>query len=519
MSAPVRLPAEPKKPSFLLSGMFLVLCIAAVKFALHMIFNNRYGYFRDEFDYMACGGHLAWGYVDQPPLVPFLTRISREALGDSLRAIRFLPAFTSSATVVLTALITRELGGRRYAMLLSALAAALAPMYLSNGSIVTTNYMEPLFWMGCAYFAILAITREAPRYWLWFGVMAGFGLENKYSITVFGFGIVIGLLLTPQRHSLKSKWIWLGGMAAFLIFLPNLLWNIHYHWPFVELIRNIKADGRDVQLSAVQYLAQQLFLIGPVSAPIWMVGVIALLFWKPLRPYRTLGWCYLVAFTVFVTLKGKNYYLAPIYPMLLAAGAVAFERGIERTRQAWLKPLIAGVIFANGIYLLPITVPVLPVERFIGYADSLPFKLPRSEKSHFRALLPQHYADQFGWEEMTAAVAKIYNSLPPEQRAKTGIFANNYGYAGAIDFFGPRYGLPKSISAHQSYWFWGPRAYTGESLIVLGDNRRSLAPKCASIAEYDVTFSSYALERDPIFVCQELKWKLQEIWPEMKKWR
>ncbi len=519
MSTLVTPPVEFKKRPFLLSGLFVVAGIALLKFALHMIFNNRYGYFRDEFDYLACGDHLAWGYVDQPPLVPFLTRISRELIGDSLRAIRLLPALMSSLLVVLTALLARELGGRRYAMILAGLAAALAPMYLSNGSIVTTNYMEPIFWMGCAYAAILAIRRDDARYWIWFGVMAGLGLENKYSIAIFGMGIVIGLLLTAQRRFLWNKWIWLAGVAAFLIFLPNLLWNVHYHWPFVELMHNIRADGRDVQLSAGEYFAQQVLLIGPLAAPIWIAGVIALLFWKPLKPYRVLGWCYLVAFTVFVILKGKNYYLAPIYPMLLAAGTVAFERGIERTRKEWLKPLIAGVVFAGGAWLIPITVPVLKVESFIAYMEKLPFKLPRSEKSHFNVVLPQHYADQFGWGEMTAAVARIYNSLPPEQRAKTGIFGNNYGYAGAIDFFGPRYGLPKSISSHQTYWLWGPRNYTGESLIVLGDNRRSLQSKCASLAEYDVTFSPYALEHNPIFVCQGLKWNLQEIWPELKKWR
>jgi hypothetical protein len=151
--------------------------------------------------------------------------------------------------------------------------------------------------------------------------------------------------------------------------------------------------------------------------------------------------------------------------------------------------------------------------------NKLPIKIPRTERSHFAVVLPQHYADQFGWQEMAEAVAKIYNGLPPEQRAKTGIFGNNYGYAGAIDFFGPRLGLPKAISTHQTYWLWGPRNYTGESLIVLGDNRSSLEPKCASIQQFDVSFSPYGLEHDPIFVCQGLKWNLQAVWPELKKWR
>jgi hypothetical protein len=227
-----------------------------------------------------------------------------------------------------------------------------------------------------------------------------------------------------------------------------------------------------------------------------------------------------VSFTAFVVLHGKNYYLAPIYPMLLASGGVVIEHALSRTKQDWLwKPLIAGTVFAAGACFAPLTVPILPVERFLVYLDKLPFKLPRSEKSHFGLALPQHYADQFGWQEIAVATAKIYNSLPPEQRAKTGIFGNNYGYAGAIDFFGPRYGLPKAIGGHQSYWLWGPRNYTGESLIVLGDRRTTLEPKCASIQEFDGHLNPYAVEQSPIFLCQGLKWNLQEIWPELKKWR
>jgi hypothetical protein len=517
----VALPSQPAPNStFLRDGMLLVVAIALAKFVLHMAFNNRYGYFRDEFDYMACGDHLAWGYVDQPPLVPFLIRVSREVLGDSLRAIRFLPALVSSATVILTAVIARQLGGKSYALCLSAVAAAVAPMYLSNGSIVTTNYLEPLFWMVCAYFAILAVKRNEPRYWLWFGVAGGLGLENKYSIAVFGLGVVVGLLFTAQPRLLWNRWLWLGGVAAFLIFLPNFLWNVQHHWPFFELMHNIKADGRDVQLSPWQYFSQQMLLIGFFSAPIWISGLVALLVWEPLKPYRLLGWCYLVSFVVFVVLKGKNYYLAPIYPMLLGAGGVVFERALGRTRKAWIwKPVVAGTVLAGGVWVLPLTVPVLSAESFLSYLNRLPFKVPRTETNQFALALPQYYADQFGWQEMTVAVANIYNSLPPKQRAKTGIFGNNYGEAGAVDFFGPRYGLPKAIGNHQSYWLWGPRLYTGESLIVLGDRRSSIEPKCQSIQEFDVTFSPYAVEQNPIFLCQGLKWNLQELWPKIKKWR
>jgi len=242
--------------------MAIVWGIALAKFLLHMYFNNRYGYFRDEFDYMSCGDHLQWGYVDQPPLIPFLIHVSRAVLGDSLRAIRFIPALSSALLVVQAGAIARELGGKTYALILTAICVALAPQYLSNGGLLGTNDLEPTLWMGCAYFAILAVKRNDPRYWVWFGVSAGLGLEEKYTIALFGLGIVIGLLLTEQRRVFLNKWIWIGGVVAFLIFLPNILWNWHYDWPFVQLIRAIRESGRDVVLGPVEWFFQQTLVVG-----------------------------------------------------------------------------------------------------------------------------------------------------------------------------------------------------------------------------------------------------------------
>src|SRR5579863_6374957 len=257
------------QPSLLAHGMAIVWAIALAKLVFHIYFNNRYGYFRDEFDYMSCGDHLQWGYVDQPPLIPFLTHLSRAVLGDSLRSIRFIPALASSLLVVQTAVLARELGGKRFALLLSAVAVLIAPQYLSNGSLLTTNCLEPNLWMGCAYFAILAIKRNDPRYWLWFGVIAGAGLEEKYTIALFAFGIVVGLLLTENRGVFRNKWIWFGGAAASLVFLPNLLWNVHYDWPFLQLMHNIRAEGRDVVLGPVDYFFQQTILVHPLTVFVW----------------------------------------------------------------------------------------------------------------------------------------------------------------------------------------------------------------------------------------------------------
>ncbi len=516
-----------QKPAFLADGMAIVLALAFANFLLHLYFNNRYGYFRDEFDYMACGDHLGWGYVDQPPLIPFLIHVCRALLGDSLRSIRFIPALASSLLIVQTAAIARELGGRRYALLLSAVCALIAPQYLSNGGLLGTNCLEPSLWMGCAYFAILAIKRNDPRYWLWFGVVAGLGLEEKYSIALFGLGIVVGLLLTEQRRVFLNKWIWLGGLAALLIFLPNVLWNIKYDWPFVQLMRAIRAEGRDVVLGPFPYFFQQTLLVNPLTAPIWLAGLFALLFSMRLKPYRALGWCYLVCYTVFFVLHGKNYYLAPVYPMLLAAGAVVIESAIDRRANArpallWLKPAITLVLLASGVHLAPVVVPVLSPDGFLAYTKYLPFKLPVMEHSHARAALPQWYSDQFGWKEIADEAAVAWNRIPAVERPGCGIFTQNYGQAGAIDFFGRRYGLPPALSGHQTYFLWGPRNYSGNCLIVLDDSRESLEGFFERVEYVGKSADNpYALEREiPVFICHGPKFgSLAELWPRLKKWR
>jgi hypothetical protein len=524
MAATSSVTAEaPKQNGILSSGMAIVWAIALAKFILHLYFNNRYGYFRDEFDYMSCGDHLQWGYVDQPPLIPFLTHLSRTVLGDSLRAIRFIPALASSLLVVQAAATARLLGGRRFALLLTAICVALAPQYLSNGGLLGTNCLEPNLWLGCAYFVIQAVGRNDPRYWIGFGIVAGLGMEEKYTIAVFGLGVIVGLLLTEQRRTFLNPWIWFGGLTAFLIFLPNLLWNWHYHWPFLQLIRAIHAEGRDVVLGPAEWFFQQLVLVSPVAAPVWLAGLFGLLFWRPLRPYRTLGWAYLVSYIVLFLQHGKNYYLAPIYAMLFAAGAVALDSWLEQSRgAAWLKPALAIIIFVNGLYLIPVTVPVFSPEHFLTYTKTLPFKLPIMEHAHARAALPQWYSDQFGWKEIADETALAWNRIPAAERADCGIFAQDYGQAGAIDFFGRREGLPGAMSGDRTYWIWGPHNYSGNCMIVL-DDRKEVLERYWNQVEFvgRSAPNEWALEQQiPVFICKGKKFESWSgVWPHLKRWR
>lgn len=505
------------------NGMLAVWGIALASFVLHMIFNGRYGYFRDEFDYIICGRHPAWGYVDQPPLLPMLSRVCLAMFGDSLRSVRLVPALSASALIVLTGMITRELGGRRFAVALSALTILIAPIYLSGGSLLTTNCdLEVLLWTGCLYCAVLAAKRDDPRYWLWFGVVAGIGLQEKYSIAVLGFAVVAGLVLTRQRRFLLNRWMWLGGLVALLIFLPNLLWNIANHWPFVQLMHNIKAEGRDVVLSPWQYFSQQILLIFPLSVFIWITGVISFFVALRFRPYRFLGWTYLIAFTVFVVLRGKNYYLAPIYPVYLSAGCVVIDDAIDRVRQRYLKPVIVVACLAGGAIFAPLAMPVLPIDQFIPYMNRLPIKVPRSEYQHARAALPQHYADQFGWNEIVEKTAEAWNQIPVSDRKDCAIFTQDYGQAGAIDFLGPKHGLPQSLSGHQSWWLWGPRGYTGNCMIVLDDTQERLETHFEQVEYVGRTPDNpYALEKNlTVFICHGFKHgTLAQVWPQLKRWR
>ena len=500
---------------------WIVAAIAASKLALHLAFAHRYGYFRDELYYIACSRHLAWGYVDQPPLIALLTWLELHLGGSSITSLRFLPALAGAALVVLTALIAREMGAGRFGISFAALATATVGIYFVLDYLMTMNAFEPLFWMGGAYLVVRIVNGGDQRLWLGFGVLAGLGLENKYSMAFFAGGIVLGLILTPQRKVFRSRWIWLGGAVALVIALPNLLWNVEHHWPFLELMRNIKLSGKDVELSPLAYVAQQIFIVNPVLFPLWLAGLLWMFAGREGRRYRALGCAYLVTLGFLVVENGKNYYLAPAYPMLLAAGALVLERLAMRRGLRWVKPAAVMIVLAGVALLLPLGLPVLSPEAFIRYESKLPFALPVSEKSHAGAAMPQYYSDQFGWEEMTVAVARAYDALPPEERAETCIGASNYGEAAAIDFFGPKYGLPHAISGHQNYFLWGPGNCSGRTLILLGERGPGRwHDQCATVEVAARLFHPYGIlfENRPVIVCHGFKYDLRTIWPHLKDW-
>jgi len=499
------------------SGTLVVLGLSIAKVAFHLLTANRYGIFRDELYYLACADHLDWGYVDQPPLVALVAWFARYVFGDSLIGLRIIPALAGGATVWLAGRFARELGGRAFAQAMAALAVFAVPVFLIMHHWLTMNAWEPLLWLGCAWCLVLAISRNQPNYLISLGILIGLGLENKYTTVFLVTGLVIGLLLSPNRRTLVTLQFWIGAGVAFLIFLPNLIWLIGHNFPFLELMHNIRAGNRDVVRAPIAFVLDQIMMINPVLAPLWIGGLIWLAFGRGGK-YRMLAIAYFVMLVMFIALRGKNYYLASAYPMLLAAGGVAFEM-ISNGKWIWLRPMYLVLIIAAAVVIAPTVSPILPPEKAIAYQKAIGLEPPKSENQN-TGPLPQYFADEFGWEEMTREVARIFNSLPPEERKQTAIFANGYGEAGAIDFFGRDYGLPHAISNHQSYWLWGTRDYDGSSVIVLrssgtGDRKRFRSVEVVGRVEHPYSRRD---EHFDVFLCRDLNVNLETLWPKIKHW-
>ena len=496
--------------------------IALVYFALHLATSTRYGYFRDALYYLACSEHLAFGYVDQPPLIAFLGWVARHTLGTSLPALLLWPALAGACRIILTAMFARELGAGRFATVLAAVLGATPGVWWVIDHQFAMNGFEPLFWGGLAYVVLRLIKTGNTKLWLLFGAIAGVGLLNKYSIAFFAGALVAGLLLSSQRRVLFTPWLIAGGAIALLIFLPNLIWNIQHDWPFLELMRNVRATGKDVLLPPPQYLAQQILMLNPVSFPFWFGGLLFLLFAGQVKNYRALGFAFVIIIAFFMITHGKDYYSAPAYVMLFAAAAVATERLVSGLKlQAVLRAACFLWLLLGVLSLLPLVLPVLPIETFLRYQSQLPFEVPKTEQSFVGESLPQYYADEFPWPGLVEAVARVYHSLTPEEQKRTAIFGNNYGQAAAVDFFGPQYGLPKAISGHQNYFLWGPRDYNGDIVIVLGDTEEGLRDDCDSVTVGATPHNPYAYryENRPVLLCRGLKWNLQTDWSRVKNWR
>lgn len=530
------------------SGPTIVLGLATIGFLVQILTATHYGYQGDELYYLECARHLAFGYVDQPPLIAFIACLERHVTGDSLYSVRLLPAVAGGCTIWLAGRLARVLGANAFGQVLAALAVLIAPGFLDRFHVLTMNAFEPILWTGAAYIIVRIIQTGNQKLWLWFGLISGIGLLNKYSMGFFGVAVVIGLLLTRERRAFLQIWIWLGCGLAMLIWVPNLIWNFQHHWPFLELMRNLQASGRDF-VRPTQFLNDQVFGMNFLALPLWLAGAWWYFFGgeRPGRVYaryRVLGWTWLFLLSFFVVMRGKSYYLFPFYPILFAAGGLAVEGWTSLSRLRSLRGCYVVALVASGVVLAPLTLPVLSVPGFVRYQHALHLIQPeikRQRNGPFRQKIdalvfgwwkrssitrrasPIHQIDfsyMQGWNTMVRETAHAYRSLPREVRHRTAILTRNYSEAAAIDFFGPKYGLPHAISGNQTYWLWGPRGFTGESILLLGDNAEYARKICSNFRVVGEVAYPYSLvyEHFEIYWCHPLRWNLQQVWPRFKAW-
>jgi Dolichyl-phosphate-mannose-protein mannosyltransferase len=517
----------------------LGILLAVIKVGLHIVTNIvsqhvGYGLIRDEMYYLICGQRLAFGYVDHPPLVALQARLSQMLFGyDRMWSLRLFAALAGGIKVLLTGLLVWSLGGGKAGSVLGMYAVLTVPVYLALDSFLSMNAFDPVFWMTAMLAAIRLVNlrdvspaNDGRRWWLLLGLSVGLGLENKASEIFFLVCLFVALVITPARRILASRWCLVAAGLILLLALPNLLWQVGHHFPTWEWLQAMQHSPIEIKLSPFHMLLGQLLMLGPVHCLLWISGLIWLLFSKEALSWRFVGIFYLLFLSLMMALHAKDYYLAPAYPVFFAAGAVAWmnwtvfhPRFTEIAQPAiWSYSIL---LLLSAAIMLPFAIPVLSPVKYLAYAQTLHFH-PHDEQVHDPTLLPQFFADRFGWTELLTKTSSIYHALPIAEQARTGILVENYGEASAITLLGRRYRLPEAISGHQNFWLWGTRGYSGEEMIVVTQASEAELERyyrsCARVAMRTCQFAM-PWERGPIYLCRARKDSYAADWSHFKEFR
>jgi hypothetical protein len=489
----------------------ILVFLALAMILLHTLTNGQYGFHRDELLTLNNARHLDWGYVLYPPMTPFLGRVELELFDTSLRGFRFFAAISQGLVFLLTGLAARELGGKREAQLVAALATGIAGPALVAGWFLGYTTFDYMCWVVVAYFVIRLLRSDDPRWWVAIGAAIGLGMMCKYAMAFLVMGVVGGVLLTPARRYLKSPWLWCGAGVALLIMLPNIVWQIHHHFVSLEWLKSVHA--RDIRWGWTDYFLPNQFwkCTNIVTVPLWCAGLWYLFAVPDGKRYRMLGWMYVVTLLAFLVARGRDYYLAPAYPMLLAAGAVWGEQWVSSlsARSALtVRRITWRTLFVSGLAAAAVTLPLAPVNSgWWRVADSM-------NGGNFNM--------QIGWPDSVAMVAKIRDSLPTQDRARLGILAGDEGETGAVNLYGPAYGLPKAISGMNSNWLRGYGDPPPQTLIVLGEHRDFVERNFESCELAGRLTNRYGIENATIdgyadvFVCRNLRQPWPEFWKNFR---
>ncbi|HEY2639907.1 MAG TPA: glycosyltransferase family 39 protein [Streptosporangiaceae bacterium] len=478
-----------------------VLTVAGLLAAALVAFSDRYGYHRDELYFLQCGRHLAWGYPDQPPLVPLIARLMSDLAPGSLVLLRLPSALAAAALVVLTALITREFGGGRTAQFLAAAIIALAGVTLGSSHLLSTTALDLPIWALLCLLLVRILRTGNDRLWVLAGLVAGVGLLDTDLVAFLIFAVVVGLIAVGPRQPLRSPWFYAGGAIALALWAPYLGWQAAHGWPELKVAHSIAAGGSGTSALWWQILPFQFILVAPLFAPIWITGLIRL--YRELRWCRALGVAYPVLAVAFMLTGGKPYYLAGMFPVLIGAGAQPAAEWLGRGPVRLRRGLIVAAVLLT-LTSVPITLPVLPV----GSLHSTPI-----------VALNYDAGETVGWPAFVGEIAAAYRSLPPSQRSSAIVLASNYGEAGAVDRFGPADGLPAAYSGHNAFWYWGPPPATASTAIVVSYSRSQLG-FCGNLRLAAVLNNHVNVGDDeqgqPVWICGQLRESWRAIWPSQR---
>jgi len=497
--------------SWLRSDVGLLVLIAVVRVVIHTATNGQYGFHRDELQTLDDARYLDWGYVVYPPIVPLLARLELILFGTSLIGFRLLAAVAVSAAMVIGGLIAKELGGGRREQVLAAIATGISPVSLAQGAVFQYVSFDYLWCVLLTYFVVRLLRTEDARWWLAIGTVIGLGMQTKYTMAFFSAALIGGLVLTPTRRYLLSGWLWAGGALALLMFLPNLIWQAQHHFISLKFLQHI--HGRDVAQGRTNgFLLQQLWLcINPATIPLVFLGLWFYFVREEGKRYRLLGWMYVCTLAIFVLAKARFYYLAPMYPVLLAAGSIVWGRWIRSLRPVASRVaqgvLCAGMV-AGGLIFALTTMPVAPIGSALW---------------NFTSKVHDQFREQIGWTDLAQNVAGAYRSLPAEEQAHTGILAGNYGEGGALNLYGPALGLPHAMAGTNSFWYRGYAQPPPETVILVGfdlDEGEELFSSCRVAAKntnrYNVV-NEESRDHPDILVCRHLRKSWPEFWQKFRR--
>lgn len=485
----------------------IIAILSLIKLAVHLVGNRNYGFHRDELLHLTVAQHLDFGYMEFPPFIAIVGRLALMVFGESLFGMRFFATLAGIMILVLCCFMAFAMGGKRHAIWISGVAVLAFLPYYRNHCLFQPVVFDQLFWTLGFYFLLRYINSKNHQFLIYLGITAGFGLMNKYTFLVWGIGIFAGLLFYEKGKLFKSKWLYVSGLIAFVIFLPNIIWQYQHHFPFFKHLEALKKSQLD-DIGPYDFLVDQTTFLFTFALSV--IGLAVLFLDKKLMKYRSLGIAIVVIFVVMWMMQSKAYYFFAAYPVLFAAGAVKIESWFEK-QPRWNCAVLAILILPVA-YHVPKAIPLLQIDDFVRYAHL-------KEEADGRIKLSDDYADMFGWDEQVSLIDSIYQSFPQKDRKDVVIFTKNYGEASAVAVLGKKYGLPQPICVSGSFWLWGTGDASGQTAITIGIDSATVGRLFAERQWVKTITHRYAIDEEnniPVYICKKPSVDLKQLWPTLE---